>query len=396
MRINKKDNIIWLLPPIFIFLVLVMIGTCTPKINDKYIIETTKRETIRLFVDMKGEVEAKDILSIGLDIQLGVDEVFFKEGDRVSKGDIIIKFSEYKGKELEMGIYNQKSELSVKNSQLRYLKEQYKLGSDVATQIQQLSGEIKSLESKLGALEEKKTLVQRVIISPIDGYIVKLNAIKGGTTKTLSPVVILAQVQDIKVISEPIANEKLEYVNLGNKAEIRTSSNLEGKIEALLYKINDTGISNLKTLEFLTSSFKDISLNQILNIRLFYQEKENVVTVPINAVVRKKTKNNNEKYVIYFIDKNDKVTEKKVHIGLNNGERIEIYGEGIKEGMEIISDPNNKIRNNIIVKRRDIINEKKKKEEELIKLEKENEKKKKEIEKNEIEIIRLKRGENKK
>ena len=44
MKKNKKDNIIWILPPLFIFLVLLMLGMCTPKINNRYIIENTKTE----------------------------------------------------------------------------------------------------------------------------------------------------------------------------------------------------------------------------------------------------------------------------------------------------------------------------------------------------------------
>ena len=394
MKKNKKDNIIWILPPLFIFLVLLMLGMCTPKINNRYIIENAKIETLELFLNMKGEVEAKDLLPIGLDIQLGIDDVYFKEGDRVKKGDIIIKFSDYKSKDLETKLYNQKQELALKTSQLRYLQEQYKLGADVTDQIQKLMGEIKALEGELATASKEKSLVQRVVMSPIDGYIVKLNAVKGGTTDSLTPVVILAKTHDIKIVSEPFPANKLQYVNLGNKAEIKAINNSETKFEGILYKISDSGIPDLKVLEFLTSSFADVTLNQILKIRLIYQKKENVITAPLNAVVKKKSRKNGEKYIVYLINKDNKITEKEVQIGINNGERIEIYGTDIKEGLEIVVNPDDKIRNNIIVKRRDLITEKKKKEEELSKLEKENEKKQKEIEKNEIEIIRLKRGEN--
>ena len=65
--INKKDNIIWLLPCILIFVILLMVGMCTPRINEKYMVDTTKRETLEIFTKMKGKVEAKDFLSIGLD-----------------------------------------------------------------------------------------------------------------------------------------------------------------------------------------------------------------------------------------------------------------------------------------------------------------------------------------
>ena len=55
-----------------------------------------------------------------------MDEVYFKEGERVKKGDIIIKFSDYKGREVEEKLNEKKQELAVKNSQLRYLKQQEK------------------------------------------------------------------------------------------------------------------------------------------------------------------------------------------------------------------------------------------------------------------------------
>jgi len=188
---------------------------------------------------MKVEVEAKCLLPIGLDIQLGIDDVYFKEGDRVKKGDIIIKFSDYKSKDLETKLYNQKQELAVKTSQLRYLQEQYKLGADVTDQIQKLTGEIKALEGELATASKEKSLVQRVVMSPIDGYIVKLNAVKGGTTDSLTPVVILAKTHDIKIVSEPFPANKLQYVNLGNKAEIKAINNSETKFEGILYKISD-------------------------------------------------------------------------------------------------------------------------------------------------------------
>lgn len=49
MIINKKDNIIWLLPCILIFVILLMVGMCTPRINEKYMVDTTKRETLDIY-----------------------------------------------------------------------------------------------------------------------------------------------------------------------------------------------------------------------------------------------------------------------------------------------------------------------------------------------------------
>ena len=343
----------------------------------------------------RGKVEAKDFLSIGLDVQLQVDDVFFKEGARIKKGDILIKFSDYKERDLNSKMQELKQNLAVKNSQLRFLKNQYGEGADTTNDINNLTGEIKALEGELIKLNNESGLVQRAIISPIDGYIVKINALKGQYADSLTPVVVLAKIQDVKIVSEPVRENQLQYVNVGNTASISVINN-NNSYEAILYKINDTGIENLKTLEFLTSDFKNLSLNQEVNIRLIHQKKENVITVPINAVVKRKSKSGKiDKYYIYLIDKNNKVTEKEVLVGMNNGEKIEISGENIKEGMEIVVNPNDKIKNNVIVKRIDYKEIKANKERELEKLQRENEQKKKDIEKNEAEIIRLKRNEKK-
>lgn len=95
---RKNDNVIWFLPTVLIFVILLMIKFCTPRLNDKFIVEPIKRENLELLLTHKVKAEAKDFVTIGLNIQLGVDKVYFKEGDRVSKGDVIIRFSEYKEK----------------------------------------------------------------------------------------------------------------------------------------------------------------------------------------------------------------------------------------------------------------------------------------------------------
>ncbi len=394
MKVNKKDSIIRLLPLIFIFILLLMIKICTPKINGKYLIGTTKRETLELFEEMKGKVEAKETVSIGLDIQLGVDEVYFKEGERVKKGDIIIKFSDYKGREVEEKLNEKKQELAVKNSQLRYLKQQEKEGMDVKEGREKLSGEIKLLQAEVEKFNNEAVLLQRFIMSPVDGYVVKLNVVKGGTSSLNIPVVILAKASHMKIVSEPVPFEKLEYVNPGNKGIVNDLNNSENKFDVILYKIGDTGVKGLKTLEFLAFPVRDMQLNQILNVKLIYQKRENVITVPVRGVVRKKDRGNRGKYVIYLIDKDNRITEREVQVGIDNGEKMEISGKEIKEGMEIVINPDEKIKDNVIVSRRDLFSEKKIRQDRLIKLEKENEKKIQEIEKNEIEIINLKRGEN--
>ena len=406
------------MPTIFIFIILFMIKFCTPKINKKYIVSKVKRENLELFVDMKGTVVANNVTKIGLDVNLSVDNVYFKAGDFVKKGDIIVKFSDYQ----KSDISEKRALLVVKNAQLRNLEKQQELGADVNQKIQEVKGEIDGLELEVKDEMKNAVLVQRTVRSPFDGYIVKINAVKGGIVNKNEPIVVLAKKNDLKIVSESMTDEKIKNLGIGNMAEVslfrrknkkageeKTLEELveikndKGKegfqnrdnkgnldlfserkvIEAELFKINK--VVNMNVLEFLLISFKDLFLNEQVDIRVIYRKKENVLTVSKKAIIFK-----NQKSYIYLIDKNNLVREREVFVGVDNGEKIEIFGMNIEEGMEIVENPDDKITNNVIVERRNIQDEEIEKKKRIEKLENENEKIGNKMDENEREIIRLK------
>ena len=395
-----------------------MIKFCTPKINRKYIISKIKRENLELFVDMKGTVVANNVTKIGLDVNLSVDNVYFKAGDFVKKGDIVVKFSDYQ----KSDISEKRALLAVKNAQLRNLEKQQELGADVNQKIQEVKGEIDGLELEVKDEMKNAVLVQRTVRSPFDGYIVKINAAKGGIVNKNEPIVVLAKKNDLKIVSESMTDEKIKNLGIGNMAEVSLFrrknkkageektleelveiKNNKGKegfqnrdnkgnldlfserkvIEAELFKINK--VVNMNMLEFLLISFKDLFLNEQVDIRVIYRKKENVLTVSKKAIIFK-----NQKSYIYLIDKNNLVREKEVFVGVDNGEKIEIFGMNIEEGMEIVENPDDKITNNVIVERRNIQDEEIEKKKRIEKLENENEKIGNKMDENEREIIRLK------
>ena len=396
-----------------------MIKFCTPKINRKYIISKIKRENLELFVDMKGTVAANNVTKIGLDVNLSVDNVYFKAGDFVKKGDIIVKFSDYQ----KSDISEKRALLVVKNAQLRNLEKQQELGADMNQKIQEVKGEIDGLELEVKDEMKNAVLVQRTVRSPFDGYIVKINAVKGGIVNKNEPIVVLAKKNDLKIVSESMTDEKIKNLGIGNMAEVslfrrknkkageeKTLEELveikndKGKegfqnrdnkgnldlfserkvIEAELFKINK--VVNMNVLEFLPISFKDLFLNEQVDIRVIYRKKENVLTVSKKAIIFK-----NQKSYIYLIDKNNLVREREVFVGVDNGEKIEIFGMNIEEGMEIVENPDDKITNNVIVERRNIQDEEIEKKKRIEKLENENEKIGNKMNENEREITRLKK-----
>lgn len=396
---RKDDNIVWFLPVIFFMIVFFMIGRCTPKINRKYRIAKIERENISSFIETDGKVETRDIIKIGVETDLEVDKVFYKKGDKVKKGDILIKFSDYKENDINFKLDKLREEISVRMSELRYLGEKNRQGADTGGKMQKLNGEVRVLESEMEKILKEKKLIRRSIFSPVNGYILNIdtenNAVvelgKENSYKIRTAPVKLENIEvsyanDIEIVKKmkEVLKEGTEEDGLKKYEEMKEYEKIRGKI----YKIENYGLKSFKSLEIMPSQGKEniFQLGEDVKVRIIVSEKNDVLTVPASAV-----RNRGSRSYIYLIDKNNRVTEKEVKVGVNNNEKAEVSGRNLENGMEIIEILNDGIKNNIIVERLNIIDEKNQKNKKIAELEKENQKKKKEIEKNEIELIRLKR-----
>ena len=386
---KRKDNYMWILPSIFILLFLFSVKFCTRKINDEYIVGKAERQDINLFITARGEIEARDVIPIGLDIELGVDEIYFKEGDYVKQGDLIIRFSEYQEEQYKKEIDEIKETLAAKSSKLRFEEEKHQLsGDNNIEELQKLRGEIQSLQNSLAAKQNKRKLIVRDITSPVSGYIIKINTVKGGTNDPAKPVLVLAKKTDIKIVTEPVSKEKASLIQAGNTALITSVNDPEKEFEATVYKIDDSKGAGFSSIELLTKNVENRYLHEILNVKIFYQKRENIIAVPTGALIKTEDKDKKEKYYVYTIDKENKVKKRSVEPGLSNGEVTEIKN-GLEDGEEIILTPDKKLENNTIVRRKDVEKEKKEREEKLKKIKDKNSEYDEEIEKNNRKILKL-------
>ena len=208
---------------------------------------------------------------------------------------------------------------------------------------------------------------------------------------------MLAKKSDIKIVTEPISKEKAMLLKLGDSASVKSLNNPENTFEAVLYKIDSSQGADLAGLELLTKDIENRYLHEILDVKIFYQKKESVLTIPVQALIKRESKDKEESYYVYTIDKENRVKKRDVKTGTSNGEIIEIK-KGLEEGEEIILDPDKKLENNTIVKRKDLEKEKLRKEEELKKLKEKNSDYNEEIEKNNRKILKIEKesGEKKK
>lgn len=383
---KDKNNIIWILPSILIMVLLILIKSCTPRINEKYRIGRIEKGKIDLYVEAKGEILGEDLYPIGLDPNLKIDKIYIKEGDRVKKGQVLIKFSDYEIENLENKLEEKQRLLISKKFQRDSLQAEKSLGDNREDEnIAKLEGEIYELENESGMGGEKK-LLKRVITSPIDGFVVKIDINSTGKSQNSEAGIILAKNRKIKVVSEAIDMNYINQLKVGDRAEMFLLRNSNVRFEGILSrKLNID--KHYGALEFKIKNLQKIPINlkDILNIKINYGMEREGFIVPVKSILEL-----NNKFYIYSIDRDNKITEKNIKLGRNNGKVVEIFGN-VKEKEEIVLNPNIKLRNNVIVMREDIGDTKNKNEQKIQLLEKENQQNLEKIKNNNREIIKLKR-----
>jgi RND family efflux transporter MFP subunit len=196
-----------------------------------------------------------------------------------------------------------------------------------------LSAAKAQVEVSNAELNRLRTLVDYSrITAPFPGVITKRYAdtgalIQAGTsssTQTL-PVVRLSQ-NDLLRLSIPLSVSYVSKVHTGDPVEIRVDAMgvaLTGRIARTSGKV-DAGTKTMETEVDVPN--KDLKLIPgvwaVARLRLDHRDK--VLTVPVLAVSRE------EPYSVFVVDKESKIEERKIKVGLETAERFEVL-DGVRE-----------------------------------------------------------------
>lgn len=198
-----------------------------------------------------------------------------------------------------------------------------------------------SLEKLEGDLEKA------VLTSPVSGTVTSVDAIVGGSSSDL--LFIIQDTESLKIVTN-VQEYDIGTVKVGNKVIITTESTGDLEFEGTLTKIAPTSTLTTKgnTTSSTTAEYEAevtvsssapkgllVGMNGLLSI--ITEEKKNVWYVPYEAVA-----NMGGQSVVYVArtqeDGSSVAEAVTVTTGLENEIYIEISGDSLEEGMQIISD----------------------------------------------------------
>lgn len=379
-----------------------MINNKSALTEDKYTI--LKKEKCLNSIEVKGKIESLDdeigIYADAGNQQFKILKVNCKVGDKVKEGDVLAVLD---SNDLEKEISKKKETLKLKKANLAadlkikqeaYESMKYKYDNELISSINDCTKNLKiaendfyekiraydqnqvlnetgavsdeelkktkeALENAKAANEDKsediaieleeKRLSNCQIKAVKDGTITEVNATKGAICGTTE----LENLDDL-IVEANIKENDIAKVAVNQKAEIRTDSLGEDRLEGIVYDIypaakkeagdpfslkNEDDEDEAEFIVKIKFTNKDERIKNGMNsiVDIVLEEKDNAYVVPSNCIIKEK----NDNYVYAAVKKDNGYVVDKILItkGTESDTKVEICGKEITDNLIILNTP---------------------------------------------------------
>ncbi|MBB6214204.1 RND family efflux transporter MFP subunit [Anaerosolibacter carboniphilus] len=331
-----------------------------PKKNVKVIQAETRKYP--LVLDYIGMVDSQDVRTPGFKTGGKIEEIFVKSGQRVSKGEKLVRLNE---EDLKNNVEVTKAQYEIAKSQYKtsaeiaernylYTKDIYekneKLLEAGAISSQQLEDirqeliineakkeEIEILKNQIDIayasyLQSQDLLENSVLRSEVDGTVVQISAKEGDYIAQGMPVVaVKGKDSSVKV---GVTNEDVSKIYLGMGVAVKYQKDeIKGSVETVSSIPGDQ--SSLYEVK-ISLEPNNIPIGTLVDVSFNLGEIQGLF-VPMNSLL-------NESFDFVYIVENEKAVMKEVVLGEVLGSEIEIK-EGITPGDKVIVEGVKSIKN---------------------------------------------------
>ncbi|NTU57693.1 MAG: HlyD family efflux transporter periplasmic adaptor subunit [Chlorobiaceae bacterium] len=239
--------------------------------------------TIRSLVSTTATIKPQNRLQIKSPVGGRIDEILVREGELVTKGQVLALIS------------------STERAALL----------DAATQ-----------KGKSETDYWKKVYNQTVLISPINGQVIVSSLNPGQTITTSDDVLVLS---DRLIVKADVDETDIGNVKIGQKAEISLDAYPEikvtGVVDHIYYESKLVNNVNIYQVDLVPSSVPDVFRSGMsANVNVIINEKQNVLLLPISAVKGR----NGSSFVSVRGGSPDSVRKVAVQTGMKDERNVEI------------------------------------------------------------------------
>jgi membrane fusion protein (multidrug efflux system) len=190
---------------------------------------------------------------------------------------------------------------------------------------------VAAAESDVRAAETQQALLR--VVAPLAGTVARI-AVKAGdgvdVTTTLAEVVDL----DRLVVAAGVPSAELSPLRVGLAAEVEgedKSAPLAGTVASIRPEVDPaTGTALVRVAVPARSGLRP---GQLVTVRIASAERKDRLTVPVESVVR-----DAEGREVVAVVERGVARQKPVKAGIRDAGRIEVEGEGLREGLDVVTE----------------------------------------------------------
>ncbi len=414
MKKTKKKTIFIILGVliVIIFVSLGVVNAMKSKQEAGIPVKTAKivKQDIESNIFTSGIVISKKYREITSDLSGKISEVLVEEGDRVKKGDLLARLDcedlEYdlEQREIKLEIARDKLnrlkkedkrnlETNFKNAQIKYKdtvkdyedkKKLFESGAiskngleeaessmerayndyslakkkysdaDNLSEVRMQEKEIKSMELEI---DRKRSNIEKTkIVSPIDGTVTEVNVSDLSVVDSYTLMFKIEDMENLEVVTN-ISEYDIGKIQLGQYVKV-TNDGMEKKeytgtvtyiAPNAFIERNGQGTETVVKVKIdIDGKNTEFKPNFSANVEINTANKKGVLVVPYEAIYNERNGNNS-----IFVVENNKVKKHTIETGIESDLIVEIIGENLKEGDQVILDPTERIQDGIDVKIRD-------------------------------------------
>lgn len=274
-----------------------------------------------------GKIVSFNQVEIYSEVNGKVTDIYFKEGETVSKGDLLIKLNDA---DLQAQLLKTKSQLKLAEQKLERLKKLVSVNGVSQEEIDVQENELNVFKADLAFYLAQ--ISKTTITAPFSGALGLKNISIGSYVNTGSPIVSL--VQENPLFVEFSVPEKYNTLLKKGLVVNFSNDNLQGikNYSASIYAIEpriDESSKTIKARALINGNHK-LYAGSFVKVFMNLNQTENTILVPTQAVIP------TLKGHKVIVSKNGIATDVFVTIGLRTDERIQIL-EGLNTGDTVIT-----------------------------------------------------------
>ncbi len=284
-----------------------------------------------------GTIEAFKVTPVSFSSVGIVEDVYSEEGDYISKGKVMARLE----KITAQNAYNA-SKAKLKQAQDAYdrLKKVYDAGS--LPEIKWVEMESTLEQAKSMEAISANNLSKTELKAPVSGYIGARRIEPGMNSIGLGAAFEIMDISKVYITIGCPENE-ISKIKKGQKAAVSVSALHNAKYEGIVDNIGISASPMSRTYKvkiLVHNKGNDLKPGMVCDVDLFTDEGEQQLTIPVASVMVDK---DDTKYV--YVANGETAKKQVIEVGNYVNERI-VVKSGLKEGMKVITDGKNSVKDN--------------------------------------------------